>query len=51
MKSTFILALIAPFALSGCLIVSKTHEIRPPEPEKAAAAPTLATAAAAAMAK
>jgi len=37
-KSASILALLAPFALSGCLIVSETREtIRSPEPEKAAA--------------
>jgi acetyl esterase/lipase len=48
LKSSSILVLIAPFALSGCLIVSETREtIRTPEPEKAAAlaAPAVAPTA------
>jgi acetyl esterase/lipase len=41
MKSASILALLAPFALSGCLIVSETHEEveRPPEQAASAEAP------------
>lgn len=40
MKSVSILALLAPLALSGCLIVSETSEtVSPPPPERVAAAP------------
>jgi acetyl esterase/lipase len=42
MKSASILALLAPFALSGCLIVTETHEtVDPPQqPERVAGLPS-----------
>jgi acetyl esterase/lipase len=44
MKSVSMLALLAPLALSGCLVVSTNETIRPPETDRLTAAPAAALA-------
>ena len=44
MRPVSILALLAPFALAGCLFVSESKTVIPAEPQKAAAAPAAASA-------